>query len=152
MGNLPISNGFGILADHRSDFFSSLLVDSDYLIDALAGIPTALRALDRLGDEAPAVSIVSYGELFEGALGAADPRERLAHYRALLDRFALVPLSDPVMERFARTRKLLRDTGQLIPDLDLLIGATAAHHGLTLLTRNLRHFERIPELRIHRPS
>ena len=31
----------------------------------------------------------------------------------------------------------------------LQIAATAIHHGLELVTGNLRHFQRIPELRIH---
>jgi predicted nucleic acid-binding protein len=33
--------------------------------------------------------------------------------------------------------------------MDLLIAATAVHHGLTLVTRNLRHFQRIPNLQLH---
>jgi tRNA(fMet)-specific endonuclease VapC len=52
------------------------------------------------------------------------------------------------MERFGHTRSQLRRAGRLIPDLDLLIAATAVHHDLTLMTPNLRHFARIPELRI----
>jgi predicted nucleic acid-binding protein len=36
----------------------------------------------------------------------------------------------------------------LIPDMDLLIAATALEHDLTLVTRNLSHFSRIPELRL----
>ncbi len=128
------------------------LIDSDWLIDALIGVPTAVGAIERLSDQELGVSIVSYGELFEGAFGAPDPQERLAHFRAFLDRFTAVPLSDPIMEIFARTRKQLRGSGQLIPDLDLLIAATAVHHDLTLVTRNLRHFERVPDLTLYQPS
>jgi len=36
--------------------------------------------------------------------------------------------------------------------MDLLIASTARTFDLTLLTRNIRHFERIPGLRIHQPS
>lgn len=38
--------------------------------------------------------------------------------------------------------------GNLIPDLDLLIASTALEHALVLLTRNRRHFQRIPQLRL----
>ena len=34
-------------------------------------------------------------------------------------------------------------------DFDLLIGATAIEHDLTLVTRNLSHFERIEGLKIY---
>jgi predicted nucleic acid-binding protein len=127
------------------------LVDSGWLIDAFLGIPTAVNLLDQLRDEGLAVSIVSYGELFEGALGAPDPATELARFRRFLARLALLPLNDSIMERFARLRAELCRPGQLIPDLDLLIAATAMHHDLTLLTRNVRHFARIPKLKLYPP-
>lgn len=128
------------------------LVDSDWLIDVFLGIPTAVNLLAQLRDEGLAVSIISYGELFEGAVGAPNPAAELARFRRFLARLALLPLDDAVMERFAYLRAELRRRGQLIPDLDLLIAATALHHDLTLLTRNVRHFNRIPELRLYQPS
>jgi tRNA(fMet)-specific endonuclease VapC len=42
----------------------------------------------------------------------------------------------------------LRKSGQLIPDVDILIAATALFHGLPLVTRNVRHFNRVPGLTI----
>ena len=48
-------------------------------------------------------------------------------------------------------RAFLRRQGQLIPDLDLLIAATALAHDLTLVTRNRRHFSRILSLRLYEP-
>ena len=45
---------------------------------------------------------------------------------------------------FAMERGRLRAAGTPIGDFDLLIRATAIRHGLTLLTNNRRHFERLP--------
>jgi predicted nucleic acid-binding protein len=42
------------------------------------------------------------------------------------------------MERFAAIRAHLRRRGELIPDFDLLLAATALHYDLTVLTANLR--------------
>ena len=128
------------------------LVDSDWLIDAFLGIPTAVNLLARLRGEGLAVSIISYGELLEGALGAPDPEAELARFRRFLARLAVLPLDEATMERFARIRAELRRRGQLIPDLDLLIAATALDADLTLVTRNVRHFERIAELKLYQPS
>jgi predicted nucleic acid-binding protein len=128
------------------------LVDSDWLIDAFRGIPTAVDLLAQHRDDGLAVSIISYGELFEGAVGAPDPVTKLARFRRFLARLVPLPLNDAVMERFAYLRADLRRRGELIPDLDLLIAATALHHDLTLLTRNVRHFHRIPNLRLYQPS
>jgi predicted nucleic acid-binding protein len=45
-------------------------------------------------------------------------------------------------------RAALRQQGLLIPDMDLLIAATALEHDLTLVTRNQRHFVRLPGLQM----
>ena len=55
------------------------------------------------------------------------------------------------MERFAEIRALLRRRGEIISDFDIIIGATALHYDLTVLTFNLRHLQRIPELRVYQP-
>jgi predicted nucleic acid-binding protein len=127
------------------------LVDSDWLINAFFGVPAAVNLLAQVRDDGVAVSIISCGELFEGAVGAPDPATEFARFRRFLARLMLLPLDDLTMEHFAYIRADLRRGGQLIPDLDLLIAATAMHHDLTLLTRNVRHFGRIPELRLFSP-
>jgi tRNA(fMet)-specific endonuclease VapC len=53
--------------------------------------------------------------------------------------------ADWLIDAFLVRAELSR-RGQLAPDLDLLIAATAMHYDLTLLTRNVRHFARIPGL------
>jgi tRNA(fMet)-specific endonuclease VapC len=128
------------------------LVDSDWLIDAAIGRPRAQRTLDRLSDEGLAVSIIAVAEVYEGAFGTPDPHVTLAGLRDFLSDFAIVPLTDPIIEHFARMRAALRQQGQLIPDLDLFIAATAVEADLILVTRNVRHFERIPDLRLYQPS
>lgn len=127
------------------------LVDSDWLIDAAIGRPNALRMLDHLASEGLAVSIIAVAEVYEGAFGTPQPDEAIAVFRDYLDSFAILPLTDAVVERFARLRATLRTRGQLIPDMDLLIAATAMTAELTLVTRNVRHFERIPGLTLHQP-
>ena len=128
------------------------LVDSDWLIDALGGVATAVSTLDRLSEHGLAVSIVAVGEIYEGAYGFPDPQAMLASFREFLSDYAVLPLSDPIMAVFARERARLRAQGQLIPDLDLLTAATALTHDLVLITRNWRHFGRIPDLRLYQPG
>lgn len=128
------------------------LVDSDWAIDAITGIPAAQTFLARLTPAGLAISIVSLGELFEGAVVGPDSDDNLATIRRFLSGYTVLDLSDPIMEKFARIRARLRRQEQIIPDLDLLIAATAVAHDLTLVTRNRRHFERIPELLLYQES
>lgn len=128
------------------------LVDSDWLIDAATGRPRAQQTLARLSDNELAVSIIAVAEVYEGAFGTPDPQVTLAGLRAFLSEFVILPLTDPIAARFAGLRAALRQQGQLIPDMDLFIAATALEEELTLVTRNVRHFHRIPELRLDQPS
>ena len=121
----------------------------NYLVDSSIGIPSAVRLIHDLRNEGLAIRIVSYGEVLEGAVGGPDPAKEIAKFHRFLARFVVVPLDATVMEQFAFLRADLRRRGQLIPDLNLLIAATALSHDLTLLTRNVRHFARVPGLRIY---
>jgi tRNA(fMet)-specific endonuclease VapC len=128
------------------------LVDTDWIIDGIAGIGNARTTLERLSPNGLAVSIITLGELYEGAYASENPAERLTTFRHFLDGFVVFGLTDAVMHTFAKLRAQLRRSGNIIPDMDLLIAATARTFDLTLLTRNVRHFERIPDLKIYQPS
>ena len=60
----------------------------------------------------------------------------------------LLSVDERTCQIFGRERGCLRAAGLLIGDFDLLIGATALQHELTLLTNNRRHFERLDGLDI----
>lgn len=122
------------------------------MLQALGRREPASRTLYLLSDGQIHVSIVSVGELYDGAFAFANPQAHLAGFRAFLNPYQILDLDDAIMERFAEIRAFLRRQGQLIPDFDILIAATALHHNLTLLTFNLRHFQRIPDLAIYRPA
>ncbi|HEY7909570.1 MAG TPA: type II toxin-antitoxin system VapC family toxin [Thermomicrobiales bacterium] len=124
------------------------LVDIDWVIDALANIPAAITPLRQLAHDGIAVSMISFGELYDGAYGSRVPLTEIARIQQFLSSYPVINLSDAIMDRFAQTRTLLRSQGMLIPNMDILI---ALAHNLTLLTRNVRHFQRIPGLARYQP-
>ena len=129
------------------------LVDSDWIVDALHGLPAALQTLTDLAPQGLAVSLISYGELYEGAYYARQPEVALAGLARFLQGYTLLPLTTAIMERFAIVRgQLPRPVRQQVGDMDLLIAATALTHELTLVTRNLRDFTLIPGLTLYQPS
>ena len=128
------------------------LLDTDWVIQALARRGPAAHTLERLISSRIYVSYITIGEIYERAFTSTSPQAHLVVFRHFLSAYGLLGLSDPIMERFAETRALLRRRGQRVADLDLLIAATALHHDLTLLTFNVRHFERIPDLNLYQPG
>jgi tRNA(fMet)-specific endonuclease VapC len=128
------------------------LVDSDWVADYLKGRQQAVDLIARLGEEGLAISMITFGEIYEGIFYGGNPRENERGFLQFLRFVDVLPLNRLVMKRFARIRGELRHRGQLIGDPDLLIAATALQHDLTLLTRNLSHFQRVPELKLYSSS
>jgi tRNA(fMet)-specific endonuclease VapC len=125
------------------------LIDTDVLIDALHGTRDTLHTLQTLAVEGVALSLITVAELYEGAFHESTPEQRLAEARQFIRGYTRLDLSDQICEEFGRQRATLRRQGQRIPDMDLLIAATAITHDLTLVTRNTRHFSRIPDLKLY---
>ena len=124
------------------------LVDTDWAIHWANGHPGVTRRLERLRDEGVGLSVISLAELYEGVLASRDPEASEQGLDQFLRADALVWLDPETCRLFGRERGRLRGTGQMVADFDLLIGATALRHDLTLLTNNRRHFELITGLRI----
>ena len=127
------------------------ILDADWAVHTLAGRPPYVETLRRLEPEGLALSWVTVGEVYEGAFGLPNPQGHLASFRRFLKPLRILGLNDPIMEYFAEVRALLRRRGELIPDLDIIVGATALHHDLTVLT-NDRHFARIPDLKLYQSN
>lgn len=106
----------------------------------------AVRAwLDRHGHDC-AMAAVSFGEISYGieSLPVGARRNGLVAWaQGLQERYAdrTLPADAAVWNAFGRLRASLRAMGRPQDPMDLLIAATASVHGLTLVTRNTRHFE-----------
>ena len=125
------------------------LLDSDWIINLLAGKKVAQDKIQRLDPDDIDISFISVAEIYESAYHFANPDAHIEKFRALLKNFHLVDLNLPIMETFAEVRAHLRRRGQIIPDFDILLAATALHYDLVMLTNNRKHFERIPDLKIY---
>lgn len=112
-----------------------VLVDTDVLIDHLRGYAELA-----ISSGTGRVSVVTRAELFAG------PEAQLGEVARLLSAMVELELSAEVAERAGKIR---RTTGILLPDA--LIAATGLSHGLPVMTRNRRDFERVDGLRLIDP-
>lgn len=123
------------------------LIDSDVLINFLKGEKKAVKTIKKLKNESFCISIISVGEILEGLLETKN-KKKLIQFQELLKTITIINIDFPIIEKFAFIRKSLRQKGLLIDNFDLLITATCLTHNLTLITNNIFHFKRIPELKI----
>ena len=110
------------------------LIDSDVLIDISRGRPEAREYVSAL-TEGWAISQISALELI---VGARDKRD-LANIDVFLAAYVIVPLRDSTGTRAYELLKLYAKSHGLHV-FDSLVAATAIEEGLTLVTRNRKHF------------
>ena len=125
------------------------LIDTDWVVDYLRGRPAALQLLASLSDDEVFISLITYGEIYDGVDQSTYPQTAEAGFRRFLVDVEILPLDAAVVRRFFRIRGNLRRQGTPLDDPDLLIAATALDFGLILVTRNRRHFDRIPGLALY---
>ncbi len=125
------------------------LVDTDVVANALKGRAEEVTLLTNLSPQGLAISLITYGEIYDGIYYGRDPQANELIFQQFLRWVDVLPLNRTLMRQFARIRGYLRRSGQSIPDPDLLIAATAIHHNLMVVTHNTRHFSRIPNLTLY---
>ncbi len=125
---------------------SRFLLDTNiciYVINKKPGI-----VLERFRREAPgsiALSSISAAELACGVSksGSERNKEALALFLAPL---TLLPFDESVIWHYGQVRARLEKQGTPIGPMDTMIAAHALAKGLTLVTNNVREFERVPDL------
>lgn len=122
------------------------LLDTDTLIYALKGDPRVTRHLDEKAAQPKALSVITYGELFFGAVKSSAPQANLAKVRRVTELFPVIEVSRAIMETFGSLMADLQKQGKAVDDFDLVIASTALVLSYTLVTNNERHFRNIPGL------
>ena len=113
------------------------------LIKKNASVIQHLREVNR--DECK-ISEITIAELFYGAYNSGK-EEHFDDVAVIAEMFEQYPISSS-LRKYANIRWLLKEKGKPVDHLDLFIAATALTEELTLVTGNVKHFERIPGLKI----
>lgn len=122
---------------------NGVLIDSDVLIWFMRGHPKAVAALETAGDWY--ISAVSYMELIQGCRNKAELKAVQKALKSVDD--GVLPVTQAISD-LAGTLVEKYSLSHSVHLADALIAATALHHGLPLLTANIKHFLAIEALKI----
>jgi tRNA(fMet)-specific endonuclease VapC len=125
------------------------LIDASVLIGFERGRAGLEQRISGREDEQFFLSVVTASELLHGVHRAKTPdirAKRSAFVEAVLARFPLLAIDLPTARTHAQLWAELASSGKMIGPHDLWIAAACVAHGLTLVTGNLREFQRVPGL------
>ncbi|MBM6670865.1 type II toxin-antitoxin system VapC family toxin [Phocaeicola coprophilus] len=92
------------------------------------------------------VSEITLAELFYGA-AKSGREEHFKDVEMVIRMFKVLPVY-PCLRLYGGMKAELEAKGMRIDEFDLLIGATAVFNKMVMVTSNVKHFERIPEIQI----
>ena len=126
------------------------LLDTDILSNLLrrSPSPALITRLAKVPPEQQVTSSITLGELVYGAYRLEDRAGVLLQRldETLLPNLPVIPFDASAARRYGETRAELERRGTPIGDADLRIASIALDRDLTVVTGNVRHFEKVPGL------
>ncbi|MEX0704252.1 MAG: type II toxin-antitoxin system VapC family toxin [Planctomycetales bacterium] len=131
------------------------LLDTTLLVDLMKevkrrrpGPATAkLEDLERR-DEVLRIAIFTIGELYIGVTKGRDSALERRAVENCLQLFEVVPFDESTARVFGTIVGDLERQGNVISDMDALIASVALEQDELLVTRNVKHFQRVAGLRV----
>lgn len=126
---------------------SKYLLDTNICIALLRGNKNVAQKLIKIGEGNCCISVITLYELMFGAYYSKREEQEVPKVKNFADRFPVISLLNSA-EEYAIHKTQLRLSGIMIDEFDLLIAATALSGNYTLVTDNLKHFQRIEGLKM----
>ena len=122
------------------------LLDTSIVIYVIKRKPLSALKLFNDNEGHMAISSITLAELLHGAEKSNAPARSLAVVEDFCSRMEVLPYGAKAAQHYGSIRAALERRGQLIGVNDLHIAAHARSEGLTLVSNNLREFERVEAL------
>ncbi len=106
------------------------------------------RLNDALASQSVAISVLTRAELRYGQAGMTLDDKRRGLIDRFLPRLPNLQWTEAAADSYGDIKAAHKRIGRLIGEIDTQIAAHAITEGLTLVTHNTRHFERVPNLKL----
>jgi predicted nucleic acid-binding protein len=124
------------------------LIDSDILIYFLKGKQEVIQKLSQIPIDDLYISRINYTELICGAYNSSKIEQNLKVIEPFLDNFKVLEFTKASSLIFAKEKARLKISGNIIADMDLMIASIAIENDCTLISNNIKHFDRVQNLEL----
>jgi tRNA(fMet)-specific endonuclease VapC len=118
------------------------LLDTNICIFYIKGQYELNNKIAEVGEQNCFISEMTVAELKYGVENSKTVEVMRIIVEAFISRFAIIPIYNS-LDIYATEKAKLRKQGLLIDDFDILIGSTSIANGLTMVTNNVAHLNRL---------
>ncbi len=122
------------------------ILDTDHWVAVLRG-KLSIKGRST-ADEDLAITTISIGELSYGAARSSRRADNLEKLGILINSVIVLPYDRGAAHRFGIIKADLEREGRRLDSQDLAIACIALDYSALLVSHNVRHIERVPELRL----
>jgi len=118
------------------------LLDTNICVYFLNGQFNLKEKIREVGFENCVVSEITIAELKYGITKSSKKEKNQQALDAFQSKIDILPIF-PALDIYATEKVRLRTKGKILDEFDLLIGATAIHNNLIMVTKNVSDFDRL---------
>ena len=123
-------------------------LDSSIIIPLFRGEKNIKKSIVSITPENICTTTITLSELFRGGFKSKDAENDLSMVYEFIRDYKSFSFDMKSSEIFGRDFVHLEKSGKMTQVLDLMIGSIAKSNNLILITRNKKHFENIPDLKV----
>jgi tRNA(fMet)-specific endonuclease VapC len=128
-----------------------VVLDTDFLIALLQRDARAIKKLEQLEATGGSVAVaytttVNVAELYKGVYRSTNREKEASKVKQLLDSLELLVLDQESARLVGELDAVTKSNA--IGDLDLMIASIAMSNEEVIVTKNVKHFQRIPDLKV----
>jgi predicted nucleic acid-binding protein len=127
------------------------IFDTDTYTNVIRKVPSEalLNRLKKVPRRDQFTTTITIAEVYYGIMKASNrPRLYKLFEDVLLPRATILPFDFPAAKKYGEVRSFLEEQGTPLAHADLQIAAITLSMNMTLITGNLKHFQRIPRLAV----
>ena len=126
-----------------------MILDSDFLIALLRGDKDAVEKAESMEPrDRPATTSVNTYELFKGAMLSEMKEKNMLEVENLLSSLRILPFDYSASQQCAKILVELKKSRVVIDMADQMIAAIAVTQDEAIVTRNSRHFSKMPGIKL----
>ena len=127
------------------------IFDTDIYTNVMRKIPSEqlLKRLEKVPRRDQFTTTITIAEVYYGLMKASNRIKLLKLFETvLLPRATILPFALSAAKKYGELRSFLEKRGTPLAHADLQIASIALSMNMTLITGNLKHFQRVPQLTV----